>query len=199
MSRSQSDGGRMTWGLIIIALGVLLLLDNLGELDFGDFISTYWPAILVLVGLRMIVFPRPSKVAPSSATIDSSSATSSQQQFSESRIFGDISLKMTGDDFMGGHASSFIGDQHLDLSEVAVKSGEKVVHVSGFIGDVRISAPKKVPFMMTANTTLGDIRIFENKYEGFAQSKTYESADYDTASARLRIQVTKFIGDVTLW
>lgn len=189
----------MTWGVILIVLGVLLLLEKFGTLNFGDFVSTYWPAILVLIGLRLILFPRRAEHLPNGATIGSSGTISSQHQFSESRIFGDISLKVTSDDLAGGYVSSIIGDQHIDLSEVGVKSGEKTIRLSSFIGDVKISAPKRVPFMITANATLGDIRIFENKYEGFSQSKMYKSAEYDSAAARLRIYVSGFIGDVTLW
>lgn len=135
----------------------------------------------------------------SSASGSTPRNTSSQQSFRESKFIGDTWLKVTTEDFTGGNVSSFIGDTHLDFAETAVKSGERLVHISGFIGDVKIAPPKKVPFMITANTTIGDIRIFENTYEGLVQSRTYKSPEYDTAPARLRIQVSKFIGDVTCW
>jgi predicted membrane protein len=197
----------MSWGLIIIVIGVLFLLDNLRVLDFGDVVSDYWPLILVIVGLRMILFRKRADETPEQPSGASyigppssgSGNSSREQRISESKLIGDTTLKVTSDDFLGGNVSSFIGDDYLDLSEVSVKTGEKVVHLSGFIGDVKINAPKKVPFMLTANATIGDIRIFENKYEGLVQSKTYKSPDYDAATARLRIHVTKFIGDVTCW
>ena len=212
MSNPRSRDGRMTWGLIIVSFGVLFLLDNLHVLDFGDFISDYWPLILVLIGVRMIISrnraddattEKPEPSAPRTENISSSSSPSgnpsSQQYFSESKFIGDTWLKLNTDDFTGGTASSFIGDTHLDFSEVSVKSGEKSVHISGFIGDVKITPPKKVPFMLNVNTTIGDIRIFENTYEGLVQSKMYKSPEYDSAPARIRLQVSKFIGDVTCW
>lgn len=213
MSTSQSHDGRMTWGLIIVAVGILFLLDNLHMLDFGEVISNYWPLILVFIGLRMIIARKraadetePSAGQSAHLSAGQASAggaaplnTSSQQSFSESKFIGDTWLKVTSDDFTGGNASSFIGDTHLDFSGVAVKSGEKLVHVSGFIGDVKITPPKNVPFMLNVNTTIGDIRIFENTYEGLLQSRLYKSPDYDAAPARVRIQVSKFIGDVTCW
>ncbi len=212
MSNARARDGRMTWGLIIVSFGVLFLLDNLHVLDFGDFISDYWPLLLVLIGLRMIIArnrnedtaaeksepsaPRPENFSSSTT---SSGNSSSQQYFNESKFIGDTWLKLNTEDFTGGTASSFIGDTHLDFSEVSVKSGEKTVHISGFIGDVKITPPKKVPFMLNVNTTIGDIRIFENTYEGLVQSKVYKSPEYDTAPARIRLQVSKFIGDVTCW
>lgn len=42
--------------LVLIALGVLFLLKNLGltNLNLGALISTWWPAILIVVGLSML-------------------------------------------------------------------------------------------------------------------------------------------------
>ncbi len=54
MHRSFSG---ILWGLIFIALGTVLLLDRFGylEFDLGRFLSTWWPAILIVVGLGMIL------------------------------------------------------------------------------------------------------------------------------------------------
>ncbi len=49
-SRSENKG-RVFLGLLIMLIGVLFLLGSLGKLDVGEVISTYWPLILVFVGL----------------------------------------------------------------------------------------------------------------------------------------------------
>ena len=48
---SKNSSGRIMGGLILIGLGVLFLLDQLGRIDFGDLFSDYWPVILILLGL----------------------------------------------------------------------------------------------------------------------------------------------------
>ncbi|HYM86429.1 MAG TPA: DUF5668 domain-containing protein [Pseudoxanthomonas sp.] len=42
--------------LILIAVGVLFLLNNLGltNLSLGTLIRTWWPAILIIVGISML-------------------------------------------------------------------------------------------------------------------------------------------------
>lgn len=55
MTRKQSGHGRIFWGLILIGLGVLFLLDQLGELDFGEIISQYWPVIFIILGLSILI------------------------------------------------------------------------------------------------------------------------------------------------
>lgn len=45
--------------LILITLGVLFLLDNFNVIDFdlGQFLSTWWPIILILIGLNVLIEP----------------------------------------------------------------------------------------------------------------------------------------------
>jgi len=43
--------GRLFFGLLIVAVGTVLLLDNAGVLDAGEIISTWWPAIVILAGI----------------------------------------------------------------------------------------------------------------------------------------------------
>lgn len=48
------------WGLVFIALGVALILDRFGYMEFslGNFLHTWWPLILVIIGLGLL-FDRP--------------------------------------------------------------------------------------------------------------------------------------------
>lgn len=45
------------WGIIIIILGILFLSNNLGWTDIGiwELATTYWPLILIYIGVRNIV------------------------------------------------------------------------------------------------------------------------------------------------
>ena len=58
MTSHKSSSSRIFWGLLLIAVGVLLLLDRMGRLDFGDLISFYWPLFLVFAGLWHLVANR---------------------------------------------------------------------------------------------------------------------------------------------
>ena len=54
--------GGIFWGLLLVVFGVLFLLDRIGGLDFGTLIGTYWPVIIILLGLSILVgngFRRP--------------------------------------------------------------------------------------------------------------------------------------------
>jgi predicted membrane protein len=55
MVASRRNHGRIFWGLILIVVGILFLLDQMGQLDIGYIFSRYWPAIFILIGLSMII------------------------------------------------------------------------------------------------------------------------------------------------
>lgn len=46
---------RVTWGILLVIAGVVLLLDQMNIIEVGDLISTYWPSILILMGLIGLV------------------------------------------------------------------------------------------------------------------------------------------------
>ncbi|MCY7312485.1 MAG: DUF5668 domain-containing protein [Pseudoxanthomonas sp.] len=49
--------------LVLIVIGVLFLANNLGwtSLDLGQLLGTWWPAILIAVGVGMLLNPKPDK------------------------------------------------------------------------------------------------------------------------------------------
>ena len=56
--------GRLFFGLLIVAAGTVLLLDNAGVLDAGEIFGTWWPAVLILAGiLTFVANPRHWPVA----------------------------------------------------------------------------------------------------------------------------------------
>ncbi len=55
MASQKHGSGRIFWGLVLILVGVLFLLDRMGRLDFGEFIGRFWPLILVAAGLWHLV------------------------------------------------------------------------------------------------------------------------------------------------
>lgn len=50
MSDSQKNSGSLWVGLLMIALGVLFLLDRFHLWDFSRIFRDWWPSILILVG-----------------------------------------------------------------------------------------------------------------------------------------------------
>jgi len=54
MSNVREHSGRIFWGLLLIVVGGLFLLESLHKADAGEIISQYWPVILIAVGLWIL-------------------------------------------------------------------------------------------------------------------------------------------------
>jgi hypothetical protein len=58
MIERATSRGRLFTGVILIALGALFLLDQFAVIRLGEFLATWWPAILIAAGLWWLVFER---------------------------------------------------------------------------------------------------------------------------------------------
>src|SRR5271169_1370318 len=87
--------------IILITLGVLFLLENLGIADFGTIISTYWPLILILIGIR--IFFRYGRSSTQSSPAGSVNTGATQElnasMVNNSNVFGDVDLKINSKEF----------------------------------------------------------------------------------------------------
>ncbi|MEE9168143.1 MAG: DUF5668 domain-containing protein [bacterium] len=64
MSDNFKDKSSLFWGILLVAIGALFLLDNLRILDFGDVVSNLWPLILIAIGLKIIWNAKKEKEEP---------------------------------------------------------------------------------------------------------------------------------------
>ncbi|MBM3297182.1 MAG: hypothetical protein FJY83_06230 [Candidatus Aminicenantes bacterium] len=55
MAKHRTGGDRFVWGLIIVIVGVIFLLGNMGKVSTHNIFSTYWPVILIVLGLWQLV------------------------------------------------------------------------------------------------------------------------------------------------
>jgi hypothetical protein len=51
----QSRGGTVFTGLLFLALGIILLLDNFNLIDARPLLSQWWPALFILIGLKTLI------------------------------------------------------------------------------------------------------------------------------------------------
>jgi predicted membrane protein len=186
------------WGLIIIIIGILFLLNNLDAFDLGDFIADFWPVILILIGLRLMLRRKHDEKMTSHIAGDKDIVSESNEAF-YSNVFGDFDVAINSKDFQSGKINNVFGDVEVDLTNLNITSGEKKLHVSGVFGDIKVAAPKNVPFFIRASIVAGDIKMMGEKRSGFSVEKTYKSDGYDTAENRLNIYVSHVFGDIKVW
>jgi predicted membrane protein len=58
--------------------------------------------------------------------------------------------------------------------------------------------PINTAYAIQASAFVGDFKVCGRKDGGIGLNKLYKSTDYDTATTRLHIRISYFIGDLTV-
>ncbi|MFQ5628493.1 MAG: LiaF domain-containing protein [bacterium] len=202
----QKKGGSFIFGVILIGIGALMLFDQMGLLDFQDLIFTFWPLILVAIGIRIILFPREKTVrshAPhagiGSGPIPEEPVQPGESKLNESQVFGDIRRKINSEVFTGGRCSVVFGDIDIQAGNISLGTGQRTLYINGVFGDVRLTLPDNIPLLVRANTTAGDIDLKGVRGEGLFVQRSYKSDDFESASTRLIVVASVLFGDIRVW
>lgn len=182
-------------GIVIIMIGVLLLFHNIDVFDIWDILADYWPLLLILLGLHLI-FKRKHPSARYESFAGDQDIRSESSEANYSHVFGDFDVAIVTQDFQSGRISNVFGDADIDLEKLDIVSGEKTLQISGVFGDIKVAAPRKIPFLVKASILAGDLKIMGEKHDGFSIEKTYRSEGYDSAVNRLNIYISHVFGDI---
>jgi predicted membrane protein len=198
------------WGFILVLFGTLLLLDNLGIADFSDMIHNYWPLILVLWGVSILIRRNRAQPAyeapPAPGTTDAGTAQSPHYEgapypidgdlIHQSEVFGDTDVVIRSQNFLGGSISSVFGDTRIDLSTITIATGEFTLRVHSVFGNVRIMLPPNAAIAISANSTFGDVSVLGQRKNGFSSFLVATTPTFTTADRRLKITISKVFGDL---
>lgn len=217
----------LIFGVILIAVGLLLVLQTIGGIDFGDMMSVILPLGLIALGIWLILRRRGKDASNNaSATFESGPKAStihvnietgqhhSQAHFTQAsataqmgpegklrytKMFGDQYIDFNNTRIQNIEVSSFIGDVELRLHGAELADGLNRMVVSGFIGDLRVHVPAGMAIYVQASTFIGDIDLMGRRATGFGNTVEAQTPDYQSAQAKLFVAANHFIGDVRFY
>jgi predicted membrane protein len=198
----MSKSGGVWLGVILIAVGVLFLLDNMYLIDFSDIIHTYWPLLLIIWGFSMLTrrSSAPGDQESSSGRVDGATATVypsvEANHLSSWTVFGDYTVAVQSESFSGGYVSTTFGNTDVDLLHSRLAEGEHSLKLDGVFGNTTLHLPADMAFVVFANTTFGDIRVNDQRKQGISPSLDHASSNFHTSKHRLRISVSRVFGNV---
>jgi predicted membrane protein len=192
---------RQWLGIGLIILGALFLLDALRFLDFGEILRTYWPLLIILWGVLVLVRrTSPSKAhfvgAPNSTVMGDVETSSDEDSLNHSNVFGNVSVRVTSQSFRGGRVSTVFGDSRIDLSGGGLAVGVQKLSTSGVFGTCTIYLPKGAAYSISGHTVFGSVWTPDQQRQGVSATVVYESPGYAAADKKLQISVSQVFGDV---
>lgn len=177
------------FGLILVLLGCLLILDNLGVLDFFEVILTYWPILLIIIGIYY-VFKSPQR--------NEEKKEKSADLIHRSSVFEDIQLNINSKNFKGGSLSTLFGDIILDISQVEFAEGEHILKINAAIGDIIIKVPDQYNIKYDNSTIIGSLQVFDNNLNGVFRNLKLETHVAQNLNHKFHIITSQIIGDLKI-
>jgi len=201
MMEGKVNKPNILWGTILILIGTIFLLDNFHIMHFGDFISTFWPLILVIIGVKIIIDKRRGKGDDQAAILDANknSIQIKGDRLNENNTFGDINKNIISDDFVGGSANNVFGDIKIDLSAVKIKNENCRISLNSIFGDITVILPKGIPIKAKVSAVAGDLLIKGTRRDGFLPNLEYMDPSYETQSARIFVQAGIVFGSINIF
>jgi lia operon protein LiaF len=192
------------FGLILIIVGTLLLLDSMDVVEFSESFGTYWPVLLIVWGLSRLFRPTKPSVMGMGTTsagggIPGATTTiypSTELNYIASRTtFGDYRLAVQSKNFSGGNIETTFGNFDLDLLGAQLADGDYSLSLETVFGNTVVQLPKDMPFAIFARTSMGRVRVGDMKG---SSSLDYRSPEFDGARSRLRLLVKESFGNITI-
>lgn len=137
------------WGIILILIGAVFQLNNLGILHAG--IADLWPVAIIAAGLFLMWGAMKAPVAVSSSGPGDPLADT----LNAVAIFGGCERRINSQTFRGGRAMSVFGGIELDLRDANIEGDEATLDVNCIFGGVEIRVPTTWNVHSTSIPVLG--------------------------------------------
>lgn len=151
--QSRRGEGR-GWGIVLLAIGVWLLLQNLNVIryDFWDF----WPLLLVIIGANILWQAFSSKPA-------GKSSPQSDAMVKGFALLSGVKTRSASQDFRGGDLTAVMGGCEVDLTKAKISGDEAVIDTFAWWGGIEIKVPESWTVVVRGLPLLGG---FEDKTKG---------------------------------
>lgn len=197
---SRTRGPRVT-GLVLIAVGLLLLMAQAGLLDAPwpvipatlllftgiavavEALRGVWHGGLVTIGVILTVIAGLSITTQNSWDVPLSGVGD--------RSYAPVTVGELEEQYQLG-----VGNLRLDLTDVTLREGTTAVAAEVGVGEISVRIPEGVAVAITADSAAGDIVLFGQARNGIDVEHAYTSAGYAQADERLDLDLQVGMGSI---
>ena len=143
-------GRNYTGAIILFSIGGFFLLpDIFTNLDI-NFISIFWPLVIIVIGLTLILRRK-------NFTGSKKNTEFSNNYIDEMNIFGGSERIITSEYFEGGKITSIFGGSTVNLKNVKLKNGYAEIEMTSIFGGAKIYVPENWDVRIEATNIFGGI------------------------------------------
>lgn len=150
---TRTQGGVLMGGGLV-GIGILMMLDRMGVIDFNW--RTVWPLVLIGLGVFLVTKALRGRRPAQGVLKDGAPADSMLDVVA---VLGGFERRVTSQDFRGAEVTAIMGGCALDLRGASIQ-GEAVVNVFAFWGGLTLKCPPDWTVILDGTPILGG---FEEK------------------------------------
>ena len=140
----------ITGGLIVTAVGVVFLLNNLNMWDIS--LGMLWPAALVAIGVSILFGSARARVAGGTGD-----APPAGNDLYISSLFSGANRRIDSQNFTGGSISTTFGGAEVDLRGSAIAGDAATINVNATFGGVKLQVPHDWAVDVRVAATFGGV------------------------------------------
>lgn len=193
----REGGLRRTFGIVLTAVGVLILLSKIGVLRIHIGFELLWPIMLIWLGVWIILRSLSSGggqrlgfewLGSWATRFHQGAADPTESQFDLLAVFGGVKRRITSQTFRGGSVMTFCGGFQIDLTRAEIEGDSATINASCCMGGGEIRVP---------DSWIVDIQGLP-LFGGFVD-ETHQVLHTDaTKSKRLFVRGTALMGGVVI-
>jgi predicted membrane protein len=134
-----------TSGIILIAIGGIFLVNKFHFFDFNAW-TLFWPVILIIVGIAILIKHNRRPVFYGSGPSDPNGpdgpyTNNKSEIINEVSIFSGSEKTITSKNFRGGKITSIFGGSEINLMQAGLSSGNNVIDMFCMFGGTTLIVP----------------------------------------------------------
>jgi predicted membrane protein len=145
--RPFAGSGQYVEGLVLAAIGGLLLMNNLNVIDFN--FDTYWPLLLILVGSVIIIH--------SFSAHHMISGSSDKDFINVTSILGGSNYNYDSKNLKGGKLTAFMGGSKLDMRNAEMEGDSMMIDAFLMMGGMELLVPDHWRVVLQTTPILGGV------------------------------------------
>ena len=143
-------GRNYTGAIILFSIGGFFLLPDIFTNLNVNFVSVFWPLVIIVIGLTLILGRR-------NFTGSKKNREFTDNYVDEMNIFGGSERIITSEFFEGGRITSIFGGSTINLKNVKLKNGYAEIEMTSIFGGAKIYIPENWDVRIEATSIFGGI------------------------------------------
>lgn len=143
-------GRNYTGAIVLFAIGGFFLLPDIFTNLRIDFVSVFWPLVIIIIGLSLIL--RGKNFIKSHK-----SSSDSDDYIDEVNIFGGSDRILNAEFFEGGKITNIFGGSDVNMKNVKLKNGFAEIEVTAIFGGFKLYVPENWNVRIEATSIFGGI------------------------------------------